>query len=97
VAAFYATQFAIALVIWGPVALATHKRFAANVRYSVHGLPQMSPAEIFVDSVVKPSFALPLPIAFRLLHSLLLCRLDGTEREEFIPIQRRRAGQTQAS
>jgi hypothetical protein len=53
VAGFYASQFAVALAIWGPVALATRKRFAAREEFVVHApLPGHGPLKIFTDSVV---------------------------------------------
>jgi uncharacterized membrane protein len=55
-AAFYAMQLAIAFAIWGPVALTTRDRFGSTAKYALHGFPQETPPEIFLQSVLRPSF-----------------------------------------
>ena len=68
--AFYVTQFAVALALWGPVAWSTHKRFAGNVKYTVHGFPQFTPPEIFFQSVVRPGL---LEVPLVLVMAVLVC------------------------
>lgn len=57
-AVFYVLQFATAFAIWGPVALATRRRFQDDERYVIDGLPTQNPLSIFMDLVVRPNFDL---------------------------------------
>lgn len=82
-AAFYATQFLVSLAIWGPVALSTQRRFAEETKYSVQGLPAHSPPVIFLESVVRPSFDVPLVI-LALIAILLAIVLYNSARHRFL-------------
>jgi uncharacterized membrane protein len=77
-ATFYVCQFAIAFALWGPVALATQKRFAENERFTVHGLPDRDPLSIFVDLVVRPNFDLPrfIYLVILVLLAIALVRIS---------------------
>ncbi len=80
-AAFYASQFAVALAIWGPVAWSTSKRFTSNARFSVHGLPELTPPEIFLEFVVRPGLAeVPLALALGALICLAIVLVESARR-----------------
>jgi uncharacterized membrane protein len=79
-AAFYATQFAVFIAIWGPVALSTERRFARREQFSLEGLPSFSPPHIFLDSVVRPSFNLSLIVIVAVLACLALVLLRRARR-----------------
>lgn len=78
--AFYLLQFAVAIAIWGPAALSTHKRFAAEERFSVHGLPSLTPPEIFFQSVVQPNLRLPLVLVLAVFALLAIVLVRRTRR-----------------
>lgn len=80
VAGFYASQFAVALAIWGPVALATRKRFAAREEFVVHGhLPGHGPLKIFTDSVAG-LFDLPALVVLAVLVLLAMVLIKSARR-----------------
>jgi uncharacterized membrane protein len=84
-AAYYLLQFAVAAAIWGPVALSTHKRFAAQERFAVHGLPSLTPPEMVYQSVAEPNLRLPLVIVL-VLFVLLAIVLVRRTRQQFLNV-----------
>jgi len=83
VAGFYATQFAVALAIWGPVVVSTQKRFAAQAGYAVQGLPEHMPPAIFLESVIRPTFDLPRVVTVAVGICLALVLLGRAKRYFF--------------
>jgi len=59
IAVFYLSQIAAAFAIWGPVALATGKRFQGKAEFAIQGLPTKSPLSVLMNFVIKPNFNLP--------------------------------------
>lgn len=79
-AAFYVLHFAVAFAIWGPVALSTHKRFAAEDRFQVEGLPSFTPPEMVFQSVVEPNLRAPLVVMLAILALLAIALVKSAGR-----------------
>ena len=59
--------------------LPTQKRFAESAAYSTHGMPAHAP-EIFLNSVVRPSFDLPLVIILAVCICLVMVLMKSAKR-----------------
>jgi hypothetical protein len=70
----------MALAAWGPAAWFTQRRFTEQTQYSVHGLPARAPPEIFLDSVVRPSFDLPLVFIALIAIFLMMLLIKSARR-----------------